>query len=423
MRADRGVGGVVTPRSLVFFLVFGPPPLGGWVVRPKAVLRVSRNLACLFHELCSRDSSVFYERLFQFFLRFFGARFCCRFSLVCYFFAYVFLLGGHFRMPCFRPLQAYRFHVAQPWSFHESGKRKLFFGRAASRLLMEFGWAHELVSLPCGKCVGCLVRRVSDWSLRCVYEAQFWDRSSFLTLTYRTAALPANRSLLKADHQKFFKRLRQRLKRDHGVGALKYYMCGEYGERKGRPHYHVVLYGWDFPDRVQVPNNPGARDSLFTSPLLESVWGNGDVRIGEVSSESAAYVARYTMKKLRGAKGKAFYEANAQVPPYTACSKGVGRSHFERFRDDHFPCDEAVDPSSMQVRPVPRYFDKLLEAVDAEAFAEVKAARVERAMEIDPAECTPARLAVREECLRAKLGLLMRKVERDHATADSRCRP
>lgn len=323
-------------------------------------------------------------------------------------------------MPCFDPLPAFRFHGNLPAFKHPSGKLRLFFGKAAQSLLAQHGQVHEVVTLPCGKCVGCLVRKVSDWSLRCVYEAQQWERSSFLTLTYRTADLPANRSLLKSDHQKFFKRLRQVLKREHGVSRIKYYMCGEYGERKGRPHYHVVLFGWDFPDRVEVPNNPGARDRLFTSPTLEAVWGHGEVRIGDVTSASAAYVARYTMKKLKGGRGKRAYAASGQVVPYTAMSKGIGRKHFERYRTDHFPCDEAVDPSNLQSRAVPRYFDKLLEAVDAEAFAAVKQRRVEKASKADPAEQTLARRSVREECLRRKLGLLFRNLEARNASEGDR---
>lgn len=332
-------------------------------------------------------------------------------------------LGGGFNsiMPCFRPLTAYRFHVSQPGFRHVSGKLRLFFGKVAQKHLLEYGDLHEVVCLPCGKCVGCLCRRVADWALRCVYESAFWDRSSFLTLTYRTPELPANRSLLKEDHQKFFKRLRQVLKRECGVGPIRYYMCGEYGPKRGRPHYHVVLFGWDFPDRVEVPNNPGARDPVFTSPLLDRVWGKGNVIIGDVTEESAAYVARYTMKKLRGQLGKEFYAARKQVAPYTACSKGIGRRHFERYRRDHYPSDEAVT-SDGRKRPVPRYFDKLLESVDAELLAEVKHARVVRSCaEARLADQTPERLRVREECLRAKLGLLMRNLEKNGEAQDS-CR-
>lgn len=332
-----------------------------------------------------------------------------------------FLLRPEVRvMPCFQPLTAYRFHGSDSSLKFPSGKARLFFGKSAAALMLQYGGVHEVITLPCSKCVGCLVRKVSDWSLRCVFEAQHWERSSFLTLTYRTSELPANFSLLKSDHQKFFKRLRQALSRDYGVGAVKYYMCGEYGERKGRPHYHVVLFGWDFPDKVPVANNPGARDPLFTSPFLERVWGHGEVRIGDVTSESTAYVARYTLKKLRGKVGAAFYEARDQVPPYTACSQGVGRRHFERFRSDYYPCDSAVDPSTLRPRAVPRYFDKLLEAVDAEAFAVVKEARALRFLKANRADQTPARLRDREECLRLKLGLLLRNLEVDNAAADSR---
>lgn len=321
-------------------------------------------------------------------------------------------------MPCFKPLTAYQFHGDLPVFKHPSGKRRLFFGKQAESFMPQYGGVHQVVTLPCGKCVGCLVRRVGEWSLRCVLEAKHWERASFLTLTYRTSELPANRSLLKRDHQTFFKRLRQVLKREHGVSRLKYYMCGEYGERKGRPHYHVVLFGWDFPDRVEVANNPGARDPLFTSALLEAVWGHGSVRIGDVTAQSAAYVARYTLKKLRGQRGATFYEAAQQVPPYTACSKGIGKLEFQRYRADYFPSDEAIEPTTLRACPVPRYFDKLLEAVDSEAFAVVKEARIERALKADPLESSHARLAVREECLRRRLGLLFRHLEAGNAAED-----
>lgn len=324
-------------------------------------------------------------------------------------------------MPCFRPVSAYRFFGDDASFVHASGKRRLFFGKVAQKLLPRYGSSHELVVLPCGKCLGCLLRRVSDWSLRCVYEAANWERSSFLTLTYRSSELPANRSLLKSDHQRFFKRLRQRLAREHSCTTVKYFMCGEYGERKGRPHYHVVLFGWDFPDRIPVPNNPGSRDPLFTSPFLEEVWGHGDVRIGDVTSESAAYVARYSLKKLRGKSGK-YYESAGQVPPYIACSKGIAKRHFERFRRDHYPSDEAVCLTTCQKRPNPRYFDKLLERVDSEALAAVKEARIGASVDLNQADLTPQRLRDREEVLRRKLGVLFRDMERNHAAEDSgRC--
>lgn len=324
-------------------------------------------------------------------------------------------------MPCFRPLSAYRFFGDDPSFTHSSGKRRLFFGKSAEKLLRSHGSTHECVPLPCGKCLGCLLRRVSDWSLRCVYEAARWQRSSFLTLTYRSSDLPSNRSLLKRDHQLFFKRLRQRLLREYGVSKIKYFMCGEYGEKKGRPHYHVVLFGWDFPDRIPVANNPGARDQLYDSPFLAEVWGHGEVRIGEVTSESAAYVARYSLKKLRGKRGRASYEAAGQAVPYIACSKGIGRSHFDRYRSDHYPSDEAVDLTSLQKRGNPRYFDKLLEAVDPLEYALVKEARVEEVSKMDPLENSGPRLRVREEVLQRKLGLMVRDLERNHAAADS-CR-
>jgi hypothetical protein len=60
-------------------------------------------------------------------------------------------------------------------------------------------------------------------------------------LTYDDEHLPPNNSLLKKDLQKFFYKLRQKIK----PIKIRYFAVGEYGSNKTkRPHYHIILFGY-----------------------------------------------------------------------------------------------------------------------------------------------------------------------------------
>lgn len=322
-------------------------------------------------------------------------------------------------MPCFSPVKAIRFNGSDPDMFTKSGKRRIFFGNKGAHLAQVYPATVERLDLPCGKCLGCKLRRISDWSIRCMHEASFYPRSSFLTITYKTEYLPPNRSLCHPDIQRFLKRLRQHLRRTYDEKGLKYFMCGEYGEAKGRPHYHMLLFGWDFPDKVRVENNPGCRDALYQSPELDKLWGMGDVKIGEVTGKSAAYVARYSLKKLRHVEGVKEYAATGREAPYILCSKGLGRSWFRRFRSDVFPGDTVVDPEARRPRQVPRFYDKLLEEVDKPALDKVKSKRQEKLGRLNPKDRTPERLAARAEVARLRVENLSRELEKRNRASEN----
>ena len=81
-------------------------------------------------------------------------------------------------------------------------------------------------------------------------------------------------------------------------------MCGEYGSDPdqlsglGRPHFHACLFNLDFKDKEFYSERDGV--PLFKSASLSQIWGKGFVTVGEVTFESAAYVARYITKKING---------------------------------------------------------------------------------------------------------------------------
>jgi hypothetical protein len=105
-----------------------------------------------------------------------------------------------------------------------------------------------------------------------------------------------------ASHRRLFiKRYRKKF------GQFRYYYCGEYGDKLGRPHYHLLIFGHEFEDQELFKTNHG-NDKLYTSPSLDKLWGKGYAVIGELTFQSAAYVARYIMKKITGSIAKQHYE-------------------------------------------------------------------------------------------------------------------
>lgn len=152
------------------------------------------------------------------------------------------------------------------------------------------------IKIPCGYCLECRLKKARDWSTRCYLENKYHKESCFVTLTYDGKHLPRRDgvpSLRYEDIQNFFKRL---LKKYPDLN-IKRFWCGEYGEKRGRPHYHAIIFGWKPKDleKLRKPSNRGY--TVYKSKELRSLWKMGHVVIGNVTAESAGYVARYTMKK------------------------------------------------------------------------------------------------------------------------------
>jgi len=263
------------------------------------------------------------------------------------------------------------------------------------------------LELACGQCIGCRIERSRQWAIRCVHEAQMHERNCFVTLTYSEEHLPFNAGLNIRHWQLFAKRLRKR------IGRFRYFHCGEYGEENLRPHYHACLFGVDFSvDRSLWKRDHGF--DLFVSPTLSETWGKGFCSIGELSYESAAYVARYILKKVTGELADGAYERvdseTGEVfkvrPEYVSMSRrpGLGAVWFDKFRGDVFPADEVVF-KGRRFRPPRFYDDKLGE----EELLSVKARRRQKVgARLD--DLTPDRLAVREVCLERKVAEMKREV-------------
>ena len=254
----------------------------------------------------------------------------------------------------------------------ENGKRDLIFATQVSSNLglsmdeLKARYGDRLVPVPCGKCVGCQLDHSKEWATRCVLESLDYEDNSFLTLTY--AKEP--RRLSKRAVQLFMKRVRKA----HPDILIRFFACGEKGEKSGRRHYHVLLFGYGFPDK-QFYNCIEGND-YYTSYELRRLWPYGISIIGAVSKQSAAYVARYTMKKQGKAKDPEEFILMSRNP-------GIGYKWFSEHKDVIYLSDHIYgDFGSSHVASVPKYFDKLAEKNGLD-LSSIKDNRIRLAMNYD----------------------------------------
>lgn len=147
----------------------------------------------------------------------------------------------------------------------------------------------DVFQVPCGKCLECVKQYSTEWSFRIMDEASKYDKSCCVTLTYNDEHLPSDLCVNKRDYQLFLKLLRKRL------GKLRYFGCAEYGGKRYRPHYHIILFGVDFDDKYFWCKSKSDGD-LFRSSILETCWPNGYSYIGKLDLSTAKYCAKYLQK-------------------------------------------------------------------------------------------------------------------------------
>lgn len=311
-------------------------------------------------------------------------------------------------MPCYHPISAWQLLNVKT----AKGKPSISFKNPFAKPTPN----RVGIQVPCGQCIGCRLERSRQWAMRCVHEAHQYDLNAFITLTFAPfCPLDGTKrdptfSLYKDYFQKFMKRLRKAI----SPQRVRFFHCGEYGDQNDRPHHHACLFGYDFPDKVLYKVRDGCR--LFRSPMLEKLWPFGFATVGDVTFESAAYVARYITKKITGDLAEAHY--NGREPEYTTMSRGgnvkgsrgIGSGWFKVYSSDVFPSDEVVIRG--KVMKPPRAYDKWLELDNPDQMVIIKSTRKAKALE-NAADNTAARLKAKEQCKLAQFKLLKRGMENE----------
>ena len=238
------------------------------------------------------------------------------------------------------------------------------------------------------------------------------DANCFITLTYDDNHLPWDGSLNKKHLQDFMKRLRWH----HRDKTIRFFACGEYGEKLSRPHYHALLFNHDFQDKTLFSSRDGI--NTYTSEVLEQLWPWGFSTVGQCTWAAAAYCARYVTKKRTGKDAQDHYWRQTTTdlevelePEYATMSTkpGIGKTWFDSYRDDCFPTDYITHQGKKL--SIPKYYDKLLAEHSQLDLEHVKQNRKRAARKWDH-ETTPTRLAAREKCAEARLNQLNRPMEK-----------
>lgn len=201
-------------------------------------------------------------------------------------------------------------------------------------------------NVSCRKCEECVSIRKSQWCFRALAEAEHSFNSMFLTLTYADEFLPEGGNVRLRDCQLFFKRCRNQIARwypnfDTKEYPLKYFLVSEYGSKRGRPHYHLIL--WNCP---------------LTSEEIFLCWKLGFVKVKPCVEPTIQYTLKYFACKDFAPDGK--------KENFCVMSKNLGKqwladnlSYVKSF---------VTMPGSNARIPIPSYYRDRLRDHNPEAY-------------------------------------------------------
>lgn len=192
-----------------------------------------------------------------------------------------------------------------------------------------------------------------------------------LTLTYATEHLPRNDkgivTLLKKHATEFRKKV-QREQKKRNETLMRYFLTGEYGTRRKRPHYHLIAF--NLSERI-----------LRKLPTL---WPYGHVDIQQPKANAISYVTKYLIDEDRNLRGQ-------RQKPFNMMSKrpGLGHQYLEKNRTWHKATEGThVEDQKYYVisngfkQNIPRYYKKKI-FTDWDIKAHGTLARIKKAKELE----------------------------------------
>lgn len=293
---------------------------------------------------------------------------------------------------------------------------------------------------PCGQCADCRLQKSREWANRIMLEKKYYpeEETWFLTLTYSDENLHFKTvenidtkeriegvTLDKKDMSLFMRSLRDHYrykakKEGKPFKEIRFYGCGEYGTVTNRPHLHIIVFGLQLDQsKLKFYKHNELGQSLWNHEEIEEIWRKGHVVVGRVTWESAAYVARYVMKKQTGKNAKWYYDAQAKEPPFVNMSRkpGIGTKyimeHLEEIRyTDRIPI---ANKKTAELVPPPKFYDKYMEKIEPEFMEELKKERKKNAETLQKLKNLQTDLTaheqrqIKEEKLEARMKALVRK--------------
>lgn len=216
--------------------------------------------------------------------------------------------------------------------------------------------------LPCRKCSECLQKRSKELAIQSVFEARSCSDNCVLILTYDNEHLGDNK--LDYSHvQEFQKRLRRYVQYTYNK-KIRFLTVGEYGDKKGRMHWHMIVFGWK-PQKSSegMYTYRGGKfnsDERWRSRKLDSLWQRGYVDVDHATEGNIFYVSRYVHKKF--VKGM---DLDCTVPldrsEKKTSSMGLGLNYFLTYLKT-FIRRKRIDIAGYSYK-IPRYYMDLLKVL------------------------------------------------------------
>lgn len=304
-------------------------------------------------------------------------------------------------MACYKPL--IRFYVPddREASGHVYTLRRFAIERAKKPDLTyeDLIYRKDVMLIPCGQCIGCRIRKREDWACRIEMEAKTSKPHSiwFVTLTYDDKNIPGvnhetgevirgalykrqkgdlkeNQTLWYEDVQKFLKRLRKA-----SEPGLRYFCAGEYGEKTGRPHYHLILFNY-IPEKLE-PYRLLSKEGYYTDTRITRCWPYGIHNMSEpATSKAFSYTAGYVTKKI-GDETMEHIKRGLR-PPFAMMSlkPGLGEEYYLQNKKQIWE-QGYIQLSNGKRAAIPRYFEKQMEAENPEKLWEIKRQRQQKSMD------------------------------------------
>lgn len=201
------------------------------------------------------------------------------------------------------------------------------------------------LDVPCSKCGNCLTTKANRWSFRLSVEEKHSESAYFITLTYDNETLAQEHSLdeypsvNKRDLQLFIKKVRKyQSKHFPKAKKIKYYAVSEYGELKGRPHYHMIIFNLTMNTRNQ----------------LGKIWANGGVDVKPAVRETINYVTYYVFKKM---SNQDLNSKLGRAPEFALMSKNLGIGYLEN-KKYHVQNETFLAVVNGQLAGLPPYYRK-----------------------------------------------------------------
>lgn len=213
----------------------------------------------------------------------------------------------------------------------------------------------------CGQCLPCRINRRRVWTHRIMLEAMEYTDNAFVTLTYSDEHLPDGGSLSPLHARNFLKLLRRRCE----PARIRYFLVGEYGDRTHRPHYHAALFNYPACAYGYTRYSRYTDSCCAACDNVRHSWRFGNISVGVLAPESAAYVAGYVCKKMTGADDVRLEGRN---PEFARMSlrPGIGGHSVHEIADVHLQFSEAAPDVVSQLRhggrllPLGRYLIRRL---------------------------------------------------------------